>query len=214
MTIVAIKPTLTRLRAPYNAQNAEDLKAWTDAVSTAGDAGTLAGGALSADAPGRAVMATGYFTEAKATNAFAASAISAALLKPSQIDGTQVKVGAAANTIGIISELFIIAVTDGSTVQTGQTLNATYGKIIVDDVHFVKGATTGGATDAVQLCTDAGGTTPVSSSLALNAIVEGGVVRTASLLNTAFAAGAIFYVKRTSTTNNAGTLYIKAHRVA
>jgi hypothetical protein len=213
--MVALEPTLKKIRAPYNAQNSEDIKAWMDAVSTAGDAGTLAGNALSADAPGRAVMQTGYFTEAKATDAFAAAAISAALLKPSQIDGTQVKVGAAANTIGIISEEFIIAVTDGSTVQTGQTLNATYGKIIVDDVYFVKGPTTGGTTDAVQLFADAGGSTsPVSSSLALNTIAEGGVVRTTSLLNTAFNAGAIFYVKRTSTTNNAGTLYIKAHRVA
>jgi hypothetical protein len=45
----------------------------------------LAAGILSADVAGRAKMATGYFTEAKATDAFAASAIPTAKLKR---DGT------------------------------------------------------------------------------------------------------------------------------
>ena len=203
-----------RIRYPHNATNTTKLKTCLDDLVTAANLGTLAGNALTADVTGRAAMATGYFNEATVTAKFAAGAITAAIIKPSTLDGTQVKVGAAANTVGIISEEFLITVTDGATVLAGQTLDATYGKIVVDDVYFIKGPTTGGTTDAVQLCTDSGGTTAVSSSLALNNVAEGGVVRTMSLLNTTFAAGAIFYVKRTSTTNNAGTMVIKAHRVA
>jgi hypothetical protein len=51
--------------------------------------GTLTANALSADLTGRAVMATGYFTEAKATDAFAAQAITGALLKNSTVTPTQ-----------------------------------------------------------------------------------------------------------------------------
>lgn len=203
------------IRYPHNTHNAAAIKTCMDALVTAVNAGAQVVNSLSADTDGRAMMETNYFNEATVDSKFAASSIDSDRLKPSTIDGTQVKVGAAANTIGIIDEMFIITVTDGSTVLTGQTLNATYGKIIADDVYFVKGPTTGGTSDAVQLYADAAGTaSPVSSSLALNNVAEGGVVRTTSLLNTGFAAGAIFYVKRTSTTNNAGTMYIKAHRVA
>jgi hypothetical protein len=194
----------------------------------------LKAGALAADATGRALMAAGYFTEAQATSAFAAGAITGGLLKnlavdtaqlaavgvteakiaPSILTGKHMAVGAAGNTVGIVCEEFIITCADGTAEVTEKTtLDATYGKIVVEDVYFVKGATTGGTTDAVQLCTDAGGTTPVSSVLALDGIAEGGVVRTTSLLNTAFAAGAKFYVKRVQTTNNGGTMYIRARRV-
>jgi hypothetical protein len=117
--------------------------------------------------------------------------------------------------VGILVEEFIITCADGADETTEKTtLDATYGKIVVEDVYFVKGSTTGGATDSVQLCTDAAGNVPVSSALALNNVAEGGVVRTTSLLNTAFAAGAKFYVKRVKTTANNGTMYIRARRVA
>ena len=46
-------------------------------------------GFLTADAAGRAVMATGYFTEAAATDKFAAQAITGSLLKNSTVTSTQ-----------------------------------------------------------------------------------------------------------------------------
>jgi hypothetical protein len=192
-------------------------------------------GFLTADASGRAIPADDWLNaatvsrvvDAKAidTGSIADSAIEALQINaeavtepkvaPSILTGKHVAVGAASNTVGIISEGFIITCADGAAAVTEKTtLDATYGKIVIEDVWFVKGATTGGSTDSVQLCTDAGGTTPVSSILALNTIAEGGVVRTASLLNTAFAAGAKLYVKRVQTTNNGGTMYIRARRVA
>ena len=130
------------------------------------------------------------------------------------INGKNVKLGAAGNTVGVVPVLHIITVADGSTVLDALTLDATYGKLTITDVWFRKGATTGGSTDAVQLCTDSGGSTAVSSSLALNTIAEGGIVRTTSLLNNVFAAGAHLYVKRTSTTNNNGTLFVSGYRTA
>jgi hypothetical protein len=192
-------------------------------------------GFLTADADGRGVIVDDFFdaetvarvVDAKAidTGSIADSAIealqinAAAVTEPklaaSILTGKHVAVGAAANTVGIIPETFILTCDDGATgVVEKTTLDATYGKIVVDDVYFVKGATTGGTTDAVQLCADAAGNTPVSSSLALDGVAAGGVVRTASLLNTAFAAGAKLYVKRTKTTANNGTMYVVAHRVA
>lgn len=175
----------------------------------------FAAGCFAANATIRALFAAGLIDSATATSIIAAGAIPISKVAPSSIDGTQIKVGAAGNTVGILPELFIIDCADGAAAVTEKTtLDSTYGKIIVKDVYFVKGPTTGGATDSVQLCTDAGGTTPVSSILALNGIVEGGVVRTTSLLNTTFAAGAKFYVKRVQTTNNAGTMMILAYRIA
>jgi hypothetical protein len=220
-----------QLRFPLNSLNRDALYAKLADFDTSFDTyvatgtGLLQPNCLSADSNGQALMATGYFTEAVATSKFVAQAITGALIKnatitatqlaPSILDGTQVKVGAPANTVGIIDESFFITVTNGSTIQTGQTLDATYGKIVVDDVYFIKGPTTGSTNDIVQLFADSNCTTsPVSSALALSGVLEGGVVRTTSLLNTAFAAGAIFYVKRTQTTNNAGTMVIVAHRVA
>jgi phage-related tail protein len=227
---------------PHNTANASAIKTCLDAIVTKVNAITTgAAGFLTADADGRAVMASGYFDEATATAKFAAQAITGALLKnatvtatqlasnavetakildanvtqakiaPSALDATVVAVGAAANTLGFIPVCYQITVADGSTVLTGQTLDATYGKTVIDDVYFIKGGSTGSTTDAVQLCTDSGGTTAVSSSLDLNTIAAGGVVRTTSLLNNTFAAGAIFYVKRTHTTDCSGTLVIKGH---
>lgn len=130
------------------------------------------------------------------------------------VDGVNVTLGATANTIGIPRVLHIITVADGSTVLTGQTLDATYGKLEITDVWVKKTTATGGSTDAVQLCTDSGGSTAVSSSLALNAIAAGGIVRTTSLANTTFAAGAVFYVKRTHTTDCSCIMYVSGYRTA
>jgi hypothetical protein len=201
-------------------------------------------GYLTADEAGRAVIADDYFDAATVARVVDAKAITAASIADATITVTQLAndaveaakikaanvtepkiapsiltakhcaVGAAGATVGVIDSVFPIASGDGNTVLDALTLDATYGKIEIDDVWFKKGPTTGGASDAVQLCTDAGGTTPITSSLALNGIAEGGIVRTTSLLNTSLAAGAHIYSKRTKTTNNAGTWYVKAHRVA
>jgi len=88
MTIAAIKPAEKVWEYPYSKYNAVAIKAWVDAVTTAGDLGTLAGNALSADETGRAVMQTGYFTEAKATDAFVAGAITGLLLKAGALAAT------------------------------------------------------------------------------------------------------------------------------
>lgn len=69
------------LQYPWNPVNAVLKKAWVDAITAAANAGTLTANALSADATGRAVMATGFFNEATATAKFAAAAITTALLK-------------------------------------------------------------------------------------------------------------------------------------
>jgi len=201
-------------------------------------------GFLTADEAGRGIMADDYLdattvarvVDAKAITAasiadatitvtqLANNAVETAIIKnanvtqakiaPSALDATVVKVGATANTLGAIPVEHYIAVTDGSTVQTAQTLNATYGKITITDVHFIKGGSTGGATDAVQLCTDSGGTTAVTSSLALNSVAAGGIVRTTSITNGTFAAGAVFYVKRTHTTDCSGTMVIRGFLAA
>ena len=79
MTIATV--TNKQLSYPWDKDNAAALKVLFDALVTAGNLGTLAGNALSADESGRAVMQTGYFSEAKATDAFAAGAITGLLLK-------------------------------------------------------------------------------------------------------------------------------------
>ena len=194
----------------------------------------LKAGALAADATGRALMATGYFTEAKATDAFAAQAITSAIIKDANVTATQLGAGAvtepkmsatiltgkhmattaAGNTVPSPILEFIITVADGSTVLDAVTVDATYGKFQIQDVHVIKTGSTGSTTDAVQLCTDSGGTTAISSSLALNTVAAGGVVRTTSITNATINAGAHLYVKRTKTTDCSVTMLVKGYRIA
>jgi hypothetical protein len=191
---------------------------------------------LTADGPGRALMADDFLdaatvarvVDAKAidTGSIADSAIEALQIDaaavtepkvaPSILTGKHVAVGAAGATTGIVPNLFVIAVPDGNTVLDALTLNATYGKIQIVDAWYQKNTVTGGAADAVQVTIDAGGADPVTSSLALNAIETGGIVRATQIIaaKAAFAAGAHIYVKRTKTTDNGGTLFLTAYRVA
>lgn len=78
MTVTATSKA--QIQYPWNPYNATAIKTWVDAV-TAIVNGTLPAAFLSADTEGRAAMATGYFNEAKATDAFAAGAIVGSLLK-------------------------------------------------------------------------------------------------------------------------------------
>lgn len=132
------------------------------------------------------------------------------------VTGKAVATAAAGNTTMAVDGCHIIAVADGSTVLDAVTLDATYGKFTVTDVWFQKNTTTGGTTDAVQLCTDAAGNTAVTDSLALNTKTSGAIVRAATITaaNAVFAAGAHLYVKRTHTTDCGGTLYVRGYRTA
>lgn len=107
--------------------------------------------------------------------------------------------------------LIPLTIADGSTVVAAKTLDAKNGAFTVTDVHVIKTGSTGGSTDAVQLCTDSGGSTAVSSSLALNGVAAGGLVRTTSITNAAFAAGAKLYVARTHTTDCSCTMVIRGY---
>jgi hypothetical protein len=116
--------------------------------------------------------------------------------------------------VGLIPITLAIAVADGSTVLDALTLDATFGGIKVTDAWFIKNTNSGSGTDAVQLCTDSGGSTPVSSSLALSSATSGSVVRTTTITtaNATFAAGAHMYVKRAHTTDCGGTLMVTGYR--
>jgi hypothetical protein len=233
MSITA--PAKDVIAHPYTAYKATLTKAWVDAITAAmNTASTNGAGFLTADAAGRAVPADDWLDAATIARVVDAKAITGASIADLTVDTLQIKgvavtepklapsiltakhcaVGAAGATVAIIDGLIPITVGHGSTVLDAVTLDATYGKVEIDDVWFKKGTTTGSTTDAVQLCTDAGGTTAISSSLALNTIAAGGIVRTTSLTNTAVAAGAHLYVKRTATTANNGILYVKCHRIA
>jgi hypothetical protein len=85
MTVTATSKA--QIQYPWNPYNATAIKTWVDAV-TAIVNGTLPAAFLSADTEGRAAMATGYFNEAKATDAFAAGAIVGTLLKAGAISAT------------------------------------------------------------------------------------------------------------------------------
>jgi hypothetical protein len=87
MTIATV--TNKVLSYPWDKTNAGLLKTMFDAIVAAINAGAQVANSLSADATGRAMMQTGYFTEAKATDAFAAQAITGALLKTNTVTPTQ-----------------------------------------------------------------------------------------------------------------------------
>lgn len=75
MTVTAV--TRDQLEYPTDIYNAAALKAWVDAITTAANAGSLSAGGLSADANGRAVMASGYFDAATVALKFAAGCFAA-----------------------------------------------------------------------------------------------------------------------------------------
>jgi len=97
---------------------------------------TGAAGFLTADAGGRAVMATGYFTEAAATDKFAAGAITTGLLKANAVTGAKldgtlfgVSTRSGAGAVAITAPLCLFtstgsaqALTVADSTVTGQTL--------------------------------------------------------------------------------------------
>ena len=113
--------------------------------------------------------------------------------------------------VGRVPVMHVITVPTGSTPLDALTLDATYGGMVVTDVVAIKTGSTGTSTDAIQLCTDSGGSTAVSSSIGL-VIAAGVLAKTTSLANNTFAAGAHFYVKRTQTTDCSATLIVSGYR--
>lgn len=109
----------------------------------------------------------------------------------------------------------VFAVADGSTVLSAFTLPTDWGKMQILDVWVIKTTATGGTTDAVQLCADAAGSNAISSSLALNTVAAGSVVRT-TVVAPAYATiakGGTLYVKRTHTTDCSVSMVIAARQV-
>jgi len=74
---------------PIDKANAVALKALSDELVAAANLGTLAAGALTADAAGRSVMASGYFNEATVDDKVAAGAIDSDRIKSASILPTQ-----------------------------------------------------------------------------------------------------------------------------
>jgi hypothetical protein len=108
------------------------------------------------------------------------------------------------------SQVIPLTIADGSTVSAAKVLSNQAG-FTVTNVFVIKTGSTGGSTDAVQLCTDAGGTTAVSSSFVLNSVAAGTLVKTTVVNNGAFAAGATLYVKRTKTTDCSCTMIVEGY---
>jgi hypothetical protein len=185
--------------------------------------GSVNGTSLAAEITARSAITTNLASTANAKGAslvgiedsagkITATTVEGALAE--NLDGRRIAVAAAGNTLMAVDGVHIIAVADGSTVLDALTLDATFGKFTVTDVWFQKNTTTGGSTDAVQLCIDSGGATAVTDSLALNTKASGAIVRAANVVaaNAVFAAGAHLYVKRTHTTDCGGTLYVRGYR--
>lgn len=182
--------------------------------------GSVNGAALTAEIAARALITTNLALTTGGNGAslvgiqnspageITATTVQAALMEG--IDGRRIAttVGAGVARVPI---MYPITVASGSTPLDALTLHATFGGMVVTDVVAIKTGTTGTSTDAIQLCTDSGGTTAVSSSL--NMVIAAGVLaRTTSLANNTFAAGAHMYVKRTQTTDCGATLLVYGYR--
>lgn len=165
MTIATVAKKL--LSYPWDKTNSGAIKTWVDAVTTAANAGTLTANALSADSPGRSVMATGFFNAAKALDAFASLAIVGASIANNTLTGGKVAVTAAGNTVPGVEVMYVITVPDGSTGNVDTTVDATVGKFTVTGVTVLKNAAAGGSSDTIQV---ANGTvsTPITEAMSNN----------------------------------------------
>lgn len=144
---------------------------------------------------------------------FAADNVEAALAEA--IDGKRLATVADDATQCGAMVVHTIAVPATASSTKSITLAATYGKIRILDVHFIKAGTTGATTDAVKL-TD--GTHDITDSLALNAKEAGAVVRATSINPTyaTLAAGATLVANYTKDAVGTaeGTLVITGVRSA
>jgi hypothetical protein len=209
-------PALLVFEYPTDIYNATAIKAWVDAVTTAGNAGTLTANALSADVPGRAVMATGYFSAAKALDAFAALAIVNASIANNTLTGGKVAVTAAGNTIPAIPVQYIIDVPDGATGNIDTTVDATVGKFTVTNIRVLKNAIAGGASDTIQV-SNGTTSTPICEAVSINVSANVIVNPTTNLsANAVVSSAAVLRVTRTkaSAANVGCTVIVSGFKTA
>lgn len=155
-----------------------------------------------------ALMVGLYDTAGKYT----ATTVEAALAEDA--DARRLAVNTASNTIGSPVIMHRIAVPGTATGTVSVTLNATFGKILITDVHFVKAGTTGGTNDTVKLTN---GSHDITDAMALNSKAAGDIVRATSISATygTVAAGGTLVADYTNTTASCeGTLYITGLRVS
>lgn len=124
---------------------------------------------------------------------FTATTVEAALAEG--IDARRVATTADANTIGGVVVCHRIAVADGATGNVDVTLNATYGKLIVTDVHLYKTAGAGGASDTIQVFN---GSDAITDAMSIN-VADTTVVRAGQIndANNVISAGGTLRVTRT-----------------
>jgi hypothetical protein len=89
MTIATV--TSKQIQYPWNPANAAALKVLADALVAAGNLGTLAGGALTANEGGRAVMANDYLDLATIARVVDAKAIDTGSIADAAITATQIE---------------------------------------------------------------------------------------------------------------------------
>jgi hypothetical protein len=180
--------------------------ALTTAASTA--VSTLTTNLAKATTPGGASIVGLY----DAVGKYTATTVEAALAEDA--DARRLAVNAAGNTIASAVVQHRIAVPSGVTGTVTTILDATFGKVLITDVHFVKAGSTGGASDTIKL-TD--GTHDITDSFALSTKAAGAIVRALSISPTygTVAAGGTLVANYTNgTTSCEGTLYVTGLRVA
>lgn len=158
--------------------------------------------------PGGAALVGVFDTAGKYT----ATTVEAALAEDA--DARRIKVNTMNNTVGSVPVVHGITVPSGASGTVSVTLDATFGKVKIIDVHFIKAGSTGGSNDVVKL-TD--GTHDITDSLALNTKAAGAIVRGASISTTyqTLAAGSTLVADYTNaTTSCEGQLYVTCLRVA
>jgi hypothetical protein len=172
MTVTAA--TQKQIQYPWNPYNATAIKTWIDAV-TAIVNGTLPAAFLSADTEGRAAMATGYFSEAKATDAFAAGAIVGTLLKAGALAASTQ--GRALMATGLFDEAtatdkFASGAIAGTLLKAGALAATTQGRALfatgVLDEATVDAAVAAGAIDSDRLKSGSITATQLAADLTLS----------------------------------------------
>jgi hypothetical protein len=192
MTLTAV--STNQIEYPTDFANAKALKVWIDAITAAANLGTVAAGALTADAGGRAVIEDAFFDEATCTAKIVAQAITGALIKDGHITATQLasdavttakilnanvtaaklasnavetaKIAALAVTTAKLAAGVISADAAGRALFADDILDAATVARIVDAKAIDTGSIADGAIEALQLNADA-----VTTAKILNANV-------------------------------------------
>jgi hypothetical protein len=197
---------------------------------------TGAAGFLTADASGRSVMASSYFdlpatTDAKfaagslngsrianlgiGTAQLAANAVTAAKIANSVIDGTQILVATAGNTVPAIPVEYIITIPDGATGSVDTTVDASVGKITITSVTCLKDTAAGAGDGTIQVKN--GTTNAITDAMAIGGAAASAVVRAATIVSTyaVVTSAAALRVTRTKSSGTVGcTVIVHGYRTA